>query len=110
MGVDADWHLLNRLLIDAPAEDAREQAESLQKKRHVYKYEEHLKLILDALRDKGVEPKALPPREDGKGTPKAMVRKILVEPNGPLIESQFKHSWEHGRSVREIDEVTSVTI
>lgn len=108
MGADSDWGLLNRLLIDVPAEDAKEQAESQQPKRHVYKYEKHLELILDALRDKGFDPKALPPREDGKKTPKAVAYKILVEPKGPLSESQFNHGWEHGRKVKEIDEVAFV--
>ncbi|WP_133000246.1 hypothetical protein [Luteimonas arsenica] len=101
IGADADWGLLNRLLIDVPVENATKQIESQQSDRHVYKKEKHLGLILDALRAGGFEPKALPAREDGKATPKAAVRKILVGKKS-LSASQFKRGWEYGKEIQEV--------
>lgn len=102
MGADADWGLLNRLLMDVPVENAMEHIESQRPDRHVYKKEKHLGLILDALRAEGFEPKALPAREDGKATPKAVVREILVRTRKLLSASQFKHGWEYGKETQEV--------
>ena len=107
MAVDADWNLLNRLLIDVSVENSKERAEPKPPERHVYKKEKHLELILDALRAEGFEPKALPAHENGKATPKAMVYKILVEKKKLLKESQFKRGWEYGKEIHEVDFVAA---
>lgn len=95
MVMDADWNILNRLLVDVPVESAKE--------RHIYKKPKHLELILDTLRAEGFDPKALPPYINGMATQKALVREILVERKKVLSKSQFNHGWDFGKESKEID-------
>jgi len=106
MAMDADWNLLARLLIDTHSDGAKDQPVPQQPERHVYKREKDLGMILDALRAAGFDPKALPPREPGKATPKAVVRKHLVGKEKLLSSvSTFNRSWEYGRETQVIVEV-----